>query len=180
MALPTLHGMFGLAGPVFLRKLASDEWAAPGDEDALAAVATSAFPLPPDAADMVYSFFRVEDDEQMRRAVMGLNGMRTSATKPVSWAAFTPAEATGVVFVPVPEGTHCPMANRLHHDARLAQPAAVLLCRNAIIAGRKLATFTKAILKEMLAEALAAGCHSAKVNHEAGKTCSVAGCGAGA
>ena len=125
MPLPTLVGMLGLPGPVYLRKLATDTWPDPGDtidDGVLAQVTENAFPSPEEGEEPVYSFFLVADDIEMRRVVLGLNSTRISASSPVSWLAFTAAEAARLSFEDTPANTPCPMANRAMWSPRCPAP----------------------------------------------------------
>ncbi|MBY0232181.1 MAG: hypothetical protein K2W96_23125 [Gemmataceae bacterium] len=113
MPLPTLAEMFGIAGPVLLRKLRSHHWGDPTDgvtDERVDAAAQAAFL---DEGGDEYSFFRAADDAEALRAVLALNGTRDIPTISVSWIAFTEDEIAGLPFTPDPVGTHCTLGNRL-------------------------------------------------------------------
>lgn len=161
MALPTVAGTLGVAGPVYIRKLRRrGDWGYADDANQPQRVR--------DAVDKVFfsttnphvSLYLIESDDDLRRVALGLNAGRDSLKEAICFVALLPDELSqcGISAMPTPGTLTCPAANRLHHDTTPTVEQLTQLCDLAMKNGRDVGHCSKGMMNDVIDRAKSEKC----------------------
>jgi hypothetical protein len=156
--LPTLQD-FGIASPVFLRKLNKrSDW----DPDVIPVqrpqrVAELAFR----ESSRIFSLYHVTNEQTFYSAIVGLNAPRSPQNNDTDFIWMTSDElyAAGIQLELVVEGK-CLQSRILHYDACISVEAAVKLCQNLIVGGRQAHRCSRKKTQAILEQRRSIGCHA--------------------
>ena len=146
--------------PVFLRKIDKrSHWGHETDsaESRIATASADVFK----SGGQLFSLFRVADDEQFYRIVVGLNARRASLAQQIDFVAFTESEIVSaqIELLETEGETECVAANRLHVDASpMTSHSISQLCQEAFAVNRQVLRITKSEASEIVARMEVDGC----------------------
>ena len=160
MALPSIEANLGAVPPVFVRKLTrKSHWGIAADPlaERLELAVEKVFP----EQSGVFSVFRIETDDDLRRVALAFNANRSSHIERLDLVAFTPVELRRcqISSENVPESrTPCDHANRRHYHLSATQAQLHNLCELAMTAGRQAVSLTTATMRDVVKAAEEDGC----------------------
>jgi hypothetical protein len=162
--LPTLQN-FDIASPVFVRKLNKrSDW----EPDVMAAqrsqrIAELAFR----ESHRIFSLYYIANEQAFYSTIVALNALRSPQNNDTDfiWMTADELEAADIQPKLVEEGK-CLQSSILHYDACIPVEAAVRLCQNLIVEGRKAYRCNRKTTQVILEERRGIGCHALVANSQ--------------
>lgn len=150
----------GVRPPCFVRKLAkAGSWRLDGSAIEIEQRGINDV-FAPHPVDGLISLFRVSDSRELLRVGIGVNSMRASLTEDLYMLAIAEDELGDAKMIDAAGDTRCSLANRVHLNIEADMESRERLVRTLIAAKRKRFKITSTIMKGVVEEARAEGCHA--------------------
>lgn len=163
MTLPNIEASLGVSPPVFVRKLVRRSHWGNSTDDLQQRVSKAVSDIFASEPGEGFSVYLVEEDEDLYRVAVALNGNRSSLSENLDLLAFArqEIEACGISVIQSPGETKCISANSGHFDFHATPEQLSQLCQNAMNTKREAARLggrreMRSIIERMTKD----GCHA--------------------